>query len=313
VLLGKSSSGSGSPSEFTLGNGLSFSGTTLNTTGTYVGPTYQLFTSSDTWTKPTGITFVYVRVVGSGGGGWGGGLLYAGQGGSGGLCVENVVNGTSLSSTVSVTIGAAGTGGAGSSVNNQGDPGGNGGYSSFGNYLFAGGGVGSVAAYLQDTTYYHGVNETSKYLYYQIFNGSSGVGGAVSDVNGGGGNGSTGPGGGAEAGYRGGVGFALKVVSPTVNAQTGNTSNLGTPGGASSYNVLTGIAGTNATGTGYGGGGGGLLQTSLNGGTAGAGGNGYLGGGGGGGAYISQFGGATGGSGGNGGNGGTGFVEVFAW
>jgi len=144
VLLGKSSSGSGSPSEFTLGDGLSFSGTTLNATGSYAGPNYQLFTSSGTWTKPTGTSFVFVRVVGSGGGGCGGGISNPGYGGSGGLCFENVFNNASLASSVSVTIGAAGTGGAGSSATSLGSAGGNGGYSSFGSYLFAGGGVGSV-------------------------------------------------------------------------------------------------------------------------------------------------------------------------
>lgn len=320
VILGKSTSGSGTFSEYTLGDGLSFSGTTLNATGSYAGPNYQLFTSSGTWTKPNGTSFVFVRVVGSGGGGWGGGITNPGYGGSGGLCFENIFNSASLSSSVSVTIGAAGTGGAGSSVSALGSAGGNAGYSSFGSYLFANGGVGSVVPSSQYSTYYHGVTDSTEYIYYEVFNSASGVGGeGFGTFTKSGRNGPLGPAGGGPGGqfnsgtsvytyFYGGIGFALRVSSPTIAEQCGNTSPYGTAAPST-----PGAAGVDATSTGYGGSGGAALSTNSSGQTAGAGGSGYLGGGGGGGGRIYQYGGATGGSGGSGGNGGTGFVEVFSW
>ena len=70
----------------------------------------QVFTSSGTWNKPSGITKVKVFVTGGGGGGSGvGGNQYddAGQGGAAGGTAIKIIDVSSISS-VTVTIGAAG-------------------------------------------------------------------------------------------------------------------------------------------------------------------------------------------------------------
>jgi len=94
----------------------------------------QLFTSSGTWTAPTGVTKVRATVIGGGGGS----NAYSGNsfsGGAGGAAVGiyTVTPGTSYS--VTVGAGGAGTGG----VNAQG---GTGGTSSFGSFVSATGGGG---------------------------------------------------------------------------------------------------------------------------------------------------------------------------
>ena len=91
----------------------------------------QVFTSSGTWNKPSGVKYIKVQVVGGGGGGSGHGE----SGGAGGYS-EKVINVTSINS-VSVSVAGQVNGtyyrGAGQ----------NGGGSSFGSYLSASGGYGA--------------------------------------------------------------------------------------------------------------------------------------------------------------------------
>lgn len=89
-------------------------------------PTRQIFYSSGTYTPPEGLLYVKVTVVGAGGGG---GTSTAGGGGGGGGGTSMVtVDGSSITSPVSLTVGAGGSAGAG------------GGYSDFGFWAGASGG-----------------------------------------------------------------------------------------------------------------------------------------------------------------------------
>jgi hypothetical protein len=91
----------------------------------------QVFTSSGTWNRPTGVRYIKVQVQGGGGGGSGHGE----SGGAGGYS-ERVIDVTNISSvSVSVSGETGGTYYFGR--------GGNGGTSSFGNYASASGGYGA--------------------------------------------------------------------------------------------------------------------------------------------------------------------------
>jgi len=92
----------------------------------------QTFSASGTWTKPVGIRYIRVQLVGAGGGGGGHGE----SGGAGGYS-EKLIDVRSISS-VAVTIGS---GGGGVVYHNAG---GNGGTTSFGSHLSGAGGYGAV-------------------------------------------------------------------------------------------------------------------------------------------------------------------------
>lgn len=103
-------------------------------------PQVSVFSAGGTWTKPAGCTYIHVFAVGGGGGGGTGGGATSGQaqgagGGGGGYC-ESILKASDVTDSVTVTVGAGGSGGA-----EDGDPGGN---STFGSYLTAGGGNGGV-------------------------------------------------------------------------------------------------------------------------------------------------------------------------
>lgn len=99
----------------------------------------QTFTSSGTWTKPSGAKIIEVYAVGAGGGGGSGRKAAAatsisgGSGGGGGSLGFKRFNASGLSATETVTIGAGGAGGAGVSGGDaNGNNGSNGGNTTFG-------------------------------------------------------------------------------------------------------------------------------------------------------------------------------------
>lgn len=77
--------------------------------------------TSATWTKPTGLRFLWVRIVGGGGGGGGAAATTAGNtsvgsGGGAGQYVEHLIDVSSISSAT-YTVGPGGTGSAGANGN----------------------------------------------------------------------------------------------------------------------------------------------------------------------------------------------------
>ena len=91
----------------------------------------QVWTGSGTWTRPGGVKYVRVQVVGAGGGGSG-----HGEGGGAGGYSERILDVTGISS-VSIYVGGGGGG------NYYSGAGGNGDYASFGPYASAQGGHGA--------------------------------------------------------------------------------------------------------------------------------------------------------------------------
>ena len=102
---------------------------------TYGATNMQVFTSSGTYTKSSGVNQIMVRLVAAGGGGSG----HCEAGGAGGFS-EKIINVTGLS-TVSVVIGTGGTGTYYSGRSGQGAS------SSFGTFMSATGGDGANQTY----------------------------------------------------------------------------------------------------------------------------------------------------------------------
>lgn len=106
------------------------------------GPTQQIFTSSGTYTKPSGLVKAFVQCVGGGGAGGGSAApgasnSSAGGGGGAGEFGTRMIAAGSIGSTETVTIGAGGT--AGTAGNNAGNTGGT---TSFGTLITCVGGSG---------------------------------------------------------------------------------------------------------------------------------------------------------------------------
>ena len=129
VLLGNGTSSFQVVAPGTSGNVLTSNGTTWASTApstSATGSSGESFTSSGTFTIPTGVTRIKVTVVGGGGGGSGGGGF--GQNatrsaGGGGATAIKWLSGLTPGNTLSVTVGSGGTAGP------EGTAGGNGGNS----------------------------------------------------------------------------------------------------------------------------------------------------------------------------------------
>ena len=241
------------------GEYLSTDGTVASWGAIPPGSSKETFTTSGTYVKPSAGTVALVTIWGGGGGG---GRFQGGQstGGGGGACVQVLYELSALPASISITIGAGGTGATGNAT------GGNGGNTSFGALLTAYGGAGGGSNASLDPTNGGGGGGS-------LAAGSSSSGGAghspvltggakniKADWGGaGGGNGGGSPTAGASAFWGGGGGggangnpttFAGGISLHGGNGATSNTGNAGSVGG---------------------GGGGGASQVGTNGGAGGAG------------------------------------------
>jgi hypothetical protein len=180
----------------------------------------QIFSASGTFTVPAGVTRVFVEVWGGGGGGGGGdtGAIVSASGGGGGGYANKIIAGLLPGTTVSVTIGGAGTPGAGAS---GGSIGGTGGTSSFGAHCSATGGAGGDGRVISGNT--------------STFGNPGGAGGAAGQMSFDGAQGDTSGAGGAGARGAGG-GAGVRTKGDVAQAGVGG----GTPGGGGSGGIAYG-------------------------------------------------------------------------
>lgn len=132
---------------YTLTGSSTFTGTTTfaGTITGHASTTITQYTASTTWSKPAGLEYIIVEVIGGGGGGGAEGANNgAGGGGGAGGYSKEVLTAADLAATSTVTI-TIGGGGAGGAANGDND-GITGGTTSFSSFLQATGGIGGTAA-----------------------------------------------------------------------------------------------------------------------------------------------------------------------
>lgn len=203
--------------------------------------TNQLFTSSGTFTAPSGVTKVYVTMVGGGGGGGGGRDqgTGAGGGGGGGESIIMMSYTVTPSSSYTVTIGTGGTGGSGGSNGAPSGDGTDGNQTSFDGTITATGGSKGLGTDGGGGTGGSGAAANS-------LNGSSSTGGDRGSFAGGtGANGAASVGGGGGGTYLGTGG-----TGATGDGSTGGVgpANSGGGGGGGNRLVATGTGGTGGSG-----------------------------------------------------------------
>lgn len=110
---------------------LKFGATSTNTQV----PIVRTYTSDATWTKPVGLKYIVVELVGGGGGG-GGCYGYGGGSGAGGGYSKKIIAANNLNLSEIITIGLGGSGGLAESSGEDGDT------TFFGNHFYATGGKG---------------------------------------------------------------------------------------------------------------------------------------------------------------------------
>ena len=233
VLLGNGTSAVQVVAPSTTGNILTSNGTTWTSAAPasqYAGPNFQAFTSSGTFTVPTGITRLTVYVWGGGGGGAG---VNGGEGGFG----LGILTGLTPGASITVTVGGGGAGGR------SGVAGSTGGTSSFDTYISCTGGGGATGSSSPPATSGAatftsggGVTVSRANSVWGLYFGGAQFGSGLPSVccslpSFGGGAGMSGGGGGGGGSYAGGVAYGFGSNGVTGGATTGGAGG-GTNGGA---------------------------------------------------------------------------------